>query len=385
MHTLVHAPGDSNTLWTGTDGGVFVNTTPTAGGAFDARNTGLHTLCVTFVAHHPTEPAVAYIGLQDNGSAKDTGEQVWRHVLFGDGGYGVVNWNDPFRVMLYANGRVFRCTDGGLDWSSWTTVTPSGAQWVMMAAPLATTPYNPGTPADANIVAYGAGFFSGGALTAVVYISTDFGGTWPAAGRVTLPAGSGGVFSMVFASATRLYVGTTNGRVFRLDKGASWTATRIDNAAGGALPLTGLVTDVAVDWSDATGNSIFISFGGTGDFRHVWRYNGTAWQARSGTAGSGTELLDVEHNALQYDRVTSRVYVGADIGVWQSADGGATWAPLQNGLPDAPVYDLQIDPTARLMRAALHGRGVWDGSSTRPCCPTSSSTSATPCSTPAAA
>jgi len=362
VHVLVHAPGDSNTLWTGTDGGVFLNTNPTAGGAFEARNTGLHTLCVTFLAQHPTEPAVAYIGLQDNGSAKYTGEQVWRHVLFGDGGYGVVNWNDPFRVMLYANGRVYRCTDGARDWSSWSNVTPSGSQWVMMAAPLVTTPYNPGTPAEANIVAYGAGFVSGTppTLTAVVYISTDFGGTWPAASRVTLPAGSGGIFSMVFASATRLYVGTTNGRVFRLDKGATWTATRIDNAAGGALALAGLVTDIVVDWSDATGNSIFISFGGTGDFRHVWRYNGTAWQARSGTAGSGTELLDVEHNALQYDRATSTAFAAADIGVWQSTDGGATWTTVQSGLPDAPVYDLQIHPTARLLRAALHGRGVWE-------------------------
>ena len=149
---------------------------------------------------------------------------------------------------------------------------------------------------------------------------------------------------MVFASATRLYVGTTTGLVFRLDKGATWTATRIDNAAGGALPLAGLITDIAVDWSDATGSTIFICFGGAGDARHVWRYDGTAWQARSGAAGSGTELLDVEHNALQYDRVTNRVFVAADIGVWQSADAGVTWTALQNGLPDAPVYDLQIYP-----------------------------------------
>ena len=360
VHVLVHAPNDSNTLWTGTDGGIFVNTDPTGAGAFESRNAGLHTLCVTFLAHHPTEPAVAYIGLQDNGSAKYTGEQVWRHVLFGDGGYGVVNWNDPFRVLLYANGNVFRCTDGALDWPSWTPVTPSGSQWVMMAAPLVTTPYNPGAPAEANIVAYGAGSVSGSTLTAIVYISQDFGTTWPAASRITLPAGSGGIFSMVFASATRLYVGTTNGRVFRIDHGATWAATRIDNAVGGVLPLHGLVTDLAVDWSDATGNSIFISFGGSGDYRHVWRFDGAAWQARSGAAGSATALLDVEHNALQYDRVTNRVYVAADIGVWQSADGGNTWTMLQTGLPDAPVYDLQIHPTARVLRAALHGRGVWE-------------------------
>ncbi len=356
VHVLVHTPADSNILWTGTDGGLFVNFNPSGATGFEARNTGLHTLCVTFIAQHPTEPAVAYIGLQDNGSAKYTGEQVWRNVLYGDGGYCVVNWGDPFRVLLYANGKVYRATDGGLDWASWTNITPSGSQWVMMAAPLVGAPYNPGSPAEAGLVAYGAG----AGASAIVYISADFGTTWAAGDRITLPAGSGGLFSMQFASATRLYVATTSGRVFRLDKAATWGITRIDNVAAGALPLAGLVTDIAVDASDATGSSIFISFGGTGDFRHVWRFNGTAWQARSGTGGSGTQLLDVEHNALQYDKVTNRLYVGTDVSVWQTVDGGNSWTPLENGLPDSPVYDLQIHATARLMRAALHGRGVWE-------------------------
>jgi hypothetical protein len=167
---------------------------------------------------------------------------------------------------------------------------------------------------------------------------------------------------MVFASPTRLYVGTTVGRVFRLDDAGAggWTVTRIDNAAAGALPLAGRVADIAVDWSDGTLNSIYMCFGGIGDFRHVWRFDGSAWASRSGASGSGTQLLDVEHNAIQFDALTNRVYVGADIGVWETLDGGSNWSPLQNGLPDAPVYDLQIHPTARLLRAALHGRGVFE-------------------------
>ena len=52
-----------------------------------------------------------------------------------------------------------------------------------------------------------------------VFFSSDFGSSWPDV--VTLPAGSGSAFSMVFASAKRLFVGTTIGRVFRLDRSAS--------------------------------------------------------------------------------------------------------------------------------------------------------------------
>jgi hypothetical protein len=192
-----------------------------------------------------------------------------------------------------------------------------------------------------------------------IHISTNFGTSWPT--TLTLPAGTGFIFSMVFASATRLFIGTNNGSVFRADNtGGTWSLTRLDDVAAGPLPLNGLITDIAVDTSDATLGSIFVCFGGSGDFRHVWRFNGTAWQARSGTAGSGTELLDVEHNAIQFDRVTGRVYVGANVGVWESADAGNTWTPLSDGLPDAPVYDLQIHPAARLLRACLHGAGIFE-------------------------
>ena len=54
------------------------------------------------------------------------------------------------------------------------------------------------------------------------------------------------------------------------------------------------------------------------------------------------------------------LYVGADIGVWHSPDKGANWAPLSNGLPEAPVFDLQVHPTKRLLRAATHGRGMYE-------------------------
>src|SRR5262249_764119 len=40
---------------------------------------------------------------------------------------------------------------------------------------------------------------------------------------------------------------------------------------------------------------------------------------------------------------------------WRSSDGGLKWAPFQNDLPDAPVYDLQINLTQRLLQAARLG------------------------------
>jgi hypothetical protein len=175
-----------------------------------------------------------------------------------------------------------------------------------------------------------------------------------------VPDGAGSVFALAFASTSRLFVGTTRGQVFRASRlGDTWSLTRLDNAAAGPLAVDGLITDVAVDWSDSTRSSVYAVFGGMGDNRHVWRFDGMQWQARSGAGANA--LLDIEHNALVVDPVApANLYVGADIGVWHSPDGGLNWSPLQNGLPDAPVFDLQIHPTQRLLRAATHGRGIYE-------------------------
>jgi len=251
--------------------------------------------------------------------------------------------------MVYADGELYVATDGGIDFSSWSSVFGFGAT---MEAPVVSAPYNLSSPADANVVAFGTD-------QPGVAISTDFGNSWPT--QVAFPDTADLPYSMVAASATRFFVGTSNGQVFRLDNtGGSWAFTRLDNVTAGPLALSGLVSDIAIDWSDASLSSIYICFGGSGDYRHVWYFDGTSWQARSGVANSSTCLLDIEHNAIQVDGTTGYVYVGADLGVWESTDSGNTWNPMANGLPDAAVFDLQFHPTERLLRACLHGRGLWE-------------------------
>jgi photosystem II stability/assembly factor-like uncharacterized protein len=83
VHVLVHTPGDSNALWTGCDGGVFLNRDPRGTGIFSARNDGLACLCPNFIAQHPTDPNILFCGLQDNGTARTLGGPVWTHVTGG--------------------------------------------------------------------------------------------------------------------------------------------------------------------------------------------------------------------------------------------------------------------------------------------------------------
>ena len=350
VHVLTHSPGDPDSLWVGCDGGVFLNRAPRAAGVFASRNNGLACLCTNFFAQHPTDPSIIFCGLQDNGTARTGGGPIWRGVRGADGGYCLINWADPKQVLVFENGRVWRHAGGGAGQTGWQLWN---FKWALMTEPIVGPPYNPSAPEEAKLVALGAGPH--------VYLSKTFGASWLQSDVVPIPTAAG-IYAISFASPKRFFVGTTRSEVFRVDKtGNTWQVTRIDDGPGGALPEQGIVSDIAIDWSDAQLNSVYIAFGGIGDYRHVWHYDGTRWEARSGQPGTATELLDVEHNAITVDRdAPSNVYVGADIGVWHSPDAGRTWNPLPNGLPDAPVFDLQIHPTRRLLRASTHGRGIYE-------------------------
>jgi len=68
-------------------------------------------------------------------------------------------------------------------------------------------------------------------------------------------------------------------------------------------------------------------------------------------------------NALVIDPGQSNnIYAGTDIGVYASTDGGANWVPYTQGMPRVTVFDLTFQnvPAQRVIRAATHGRGLWE-------------------------
>jgi hypothetical protein len=72
-------------------------------------------------------------------------------------------------------------------------------------------------------------------------------------------------------------------------------------------------------------------------------------------------LPDVPLNSLQIDPGNAQtMYVGSDIGVFRTTDGGANWVSFNNGLPNTAVYDLKLHAPTNRLRAATHGRGMWE-------------------------
>jgi hypothetical protein len=54
-----------------------------------------------------------------------------------------------------------------------------------------------------------------------------------------------------------------------------------------------------------------------------------------------------------------RVWVAADVGVYQSTNLGSSWAPFSSGLPNAMAVDLILHKQDRMLICATRNRGAW--------------------------
>lgn len=375
---------DGTNVWVGTDGGVFRSTSSGAIGTFSHRNTGLAITEMTFIGHRLDTDALLYGGCQDNGNLRFWGEPAWFEAPQGDGGGIVIDSNDEYRVMRQYVGAGSFWLDAAGFWhlsSALSTATDGGASggWTSLNFPPVTDP-NVAAQRTAAISENGAtGFYAplaaspagvGPSMAAFgtnrVWLTTDWGGTWNtlptnsnpyalAAGPSTAQDSLGGaVQSIEFASGTRLFAATSQ-VVSRFDlAGGTWTRNALTTIG---LPPSRFITDLAVD--DAAAGSIYVAMGLAG-IAHVWFFDGAVWH----NAGLPTSTLDSPCHAVVVDPDhPENVYLGSDVGVWKGVKTGSaswTWSLYSQGLPEAVVTDLAVHRRTRLLRAATHGRGVWE-------------------------
>ncbi|HKV06497.1 MAG TPA: hypothetical protein VJ725_00065 [Thermoanaerobaculia bacterium] len=371
IQALAFTPGPAKHLWVACDGGVFVAEDPAAvGQVFASRNATLGTITLNHLAQHPTGDEL-YCGSHDNGLVRYRGDQRWETVFPSDCSHAVVHWADPGRVLAAVyEGRLALHREGQpTDFNLSLPLERDEA--VPFNVPLAGTPPPPSlTPA----LLHQADRVAAGSIRP--WISEQFGkdGSWVSIPTLTLEGDEldSLICSLRFASHLILYAGTEFGGVYRFDfdpQSESWSRKAL------AAPLAPVyfrapITDIAADPADPSGASIYVTLGGSlevagrPDYRRLWHYDGTTgtWQPRSGPEQDpGHQLLPVRHHAVAVDpQQPQRLWVGADIGVWVSEDGGAHWEPCQTALPDASVVDLDFHPTLRLLRASTHGRGCFE-------------------------
>ncbi|MFC1554574.1 WD40/YVTN/BNR-like repeat-containing protein [candidate division KSB1 bacterium] len=149
-----------------------------------------------------------------------------------------------------------------------------------------------------------------------------------------------------------VYAGTDDGRVWvTKDDGENWT--EIVNG----LPYKKWVSRLAASKFDL--GTVYMSQNGKreDDFApYLWKSTnfGQTWQDIS----DGIPIGPI--NVVREDPTNRNIlYVGTDIGVYVTVDGGSTWEVLGGNLPSTFVSDLVVHPRENVIVISTHGRGVW--------------------------
>lgn len=155
-----------------------------------------------------------------------------------------------------------------------------------------------------------------------------------------------------------IWVGTDDGNVqITRDGGKTWTNV-IANIPG--LPKNAWVTSLdASHFDEGTAYATFDlhTFGDMRPFVYRTIDFGKTWVPLVREDGPMRGFAHVVKEDL-VDK--DLLFVGTELGLWISLDGGAQWAQYKGGeLPYVPVRDLAIHPRDHDLVIATHGRGIW--------------------------
>jgi hypothetical protein len=381
------------------DGGIYRAldgytglTTGSCGGQnnFDDLNVTLGSM-IQFVSFsvHPTDANTLLGGTQDNGSpatASATTSSSWLNVLGGDGGYNAIspaNGTDWFTANPDngSGGLAVNYCSGGINCTNGTF------QSVVTSAQLANDdgsfyfPYildpqapsrlivgtcrvwrgGPATSSSGTYTALSSNFDTGGnGLCSVASGTINFVRSLAAGG----PKDTNGYSKVIYAGTEGLGGPTTpaGGRVFVTTNAG---VTLLADVTGSINPNEYPISGIALDTTDATGQTAYVTIMGF-HVSHVFKTTngGGTW------ADFTANLPDAPADAVVMDSQAGVVYVGTDVGVFDSSTSSANWTEVGPAatassfgyLPNVPVTALHIFNSGgkKLLRASTYGRGIWE-------------------------
>jgi hypothetical protein len=147
-----------------------------------------------------------------------------------------------------------------------------------------------------------------------------------------------------------IYVGHNNGDVYMTTTGgAPWT--KVDSAT---MPNS-QVQRIAID--PLNNNTVYVAFGSFGS-TNLWKTTngGGLWNPAVGSGGTALPSAPIRGIAI-HPSVAGYVYVGTEVGVFASTDGGASWSLPHDGPANVSVDELSW--MGNTLVAATHGRGIY--------------------------
>jgi len=366
------------------------------------QNLGSMTQFVSF-SQHSSNVDILLGGTQDNGSpATATTSSSWGNVLSGDGGYNAIdsttgNWFASNPDVGFGTLDIQECASGvNCNDTLFNVVVGSGDvggddgafYFPYILDPQSTTALLVGT------CRVWSGPRAGGAFTLLslnfdtLGIGTCIGNEVNvvrslAAGGPTTTSGSKVIYATTDGPGPNNLTTPIGGNIWVTTNAVAvsgTTSTFINdtlNGPGGSNinPNQFPISAVAIDSSDATGSTAYVTvMGFTGGPGHVWQTTnaGASWSDFTGV--STAALPDSPANAVVVDPTAHMVYVGTDVGVFQSPTTAAAWTevgPVPNSLggsfgflPNVAVTALALFNSGgkKLLRASTYGRGVWQSS-----------------------
>ncbi len=158
------------------------------------------------------------------------------------------------------------------------------------------------------------------------------------------------------------YVGSNLGEVW-VDLHNGKDGWPLLNAGLPAAPVTSITV------SPQNPQIAYVTFGGSGSYSHLWE-----------TINAGRSWFSIQGNLPMvptYSFVTDprpqpqagapigHLYVGTEVGVFVSVDGGKSWQRLGQGLPNVPVVAMQFNQKLEELVVGTQGRGAFEISTDR--------------------
>ena len=357
-HNIVIIPineaSNSFRLLNANDGGVSFS--DDAGATFTQPLNGYNT--TQFYGVDKKNGANEFIGgMQDNNTWRSpAGEDAsassqWTFQFGGDGFETIWHYTEPNKLIgSIPNNLIFRSLDGGASWFS----ALNGLDDVGTGAPFLTKLAKSKQDPDLVFAVGESG----------VWRTDNFASSWT---LTQMPAGWTPDINSLNASQVKISLANPqivwagqnmiedSPLYMSSDGGLSFAETAVfpDVPLG---RISGLETHPA---EDSTAFALF-SFANASK---ILRTNdlGQTWEDISGF-GTGTTSTNgfpdvAVHSLLVLPYDTDIIWAGTGIGIFESMDGGATWADANSGFPATLVYEMVIVNDQVVV--ATHGRGVW--------------------------
>ncbi|MDZ7897245.1 MAG: right-handed parallel beta-helix repeat-containing protein [Arcicella sp.] len=374
QHIAIYATGDNNTLYTGNDGGVQKADASAATVAWTSLNNNYVTYQYYNVDIDPANGSTALMGgAQDNGTTTVQAGSNFSSVFGGDGcGTAIISYTSPTSFNALASsqrGNIVRLTGPSAGFS----IRPAGS-----AAGAFVTNFNLDQD-NTNYLYFAAG--------AVVYRTriarTITGGavSGSATGWEIVPAGISGNIQSWGASRNvgyegaaytasnpnrKLYIGTTTGRVYRLNDPAFTTSAAVEITPVAPIAASGVCSSIAVNPFDD--NEIMVTYSNYAvrSVYHTLNANDAAptWTVIEGPATGPVTLGSARASAITRIGATKTYLVGNSTGLYstQALSGATTvWERVgTNEINYALAANMRLRTSDNRIVLGTHGNGMFE-------------------------